>query len=251
MLEISFRIWEHSEMHPVEDDSSSRTFQPWGSSSASVSMHSLMKTLGAEMSKMKNHLRQTAFWTLPNPKGYSQHHLESMQSKFPIQFSPHNLHADKGWGTSFYSTHFLQRDYLWMHVFSSAGSEEETAAPMSSDGLSLKKLPTNVCFNRPVQLLCKHPHLLASRNFSTSRPSWKEDSTIIALGGDMYRSTSHINETQVILELVPKRSHFEPMGSHNYTCFFHLLGGGTLESNPVLVRPQGMELHVQTPYIRT
>ena len=136
-----------------------------------------------------------------------------------------------------------------MHVFSSAGSEEQTAFPMSSDGLSLEIITTNVCFNRPVKLLCSHPLLVASGNFSTSRPSWKEDSNIVALDGSMYRSTSHINEKQVILELVPERSHFEPMSSHNYTCFFHLLGGGTLESNPVLVRPQGMELYVQPPYI--
>ena len=139
-----------------------------------------------------------------------------------------------------------------MHV-SSSGPEEQTAFPMSADGLSLEIITINVCFNRPVKLLCNHPHLL-ERNFSTSQPSWKEDSTIIALDGNMYHSTSHINEIQVILELVPERNYFELMGAHNYTCFFHLLGGDTLESNPVLVRPQGMELYVwyiyvQTPYI--
>ena len=140
---------------------------------------------------------------------------------------------------------FLQHDYdimnLRMHVFSSAGPAEQTAASMSADGLTLEILTPMVCFNKAVKLLCNHPLLLASRNFSTSRPSWKEDSTIVALDGSMYRSANHINETQLIFELVPERNHFEPLGAHNYTCFFHLLGGGTLESNPVLVRPQGME----------
>lgn len=130
-----------------------------------------------------------------------------------------------------------------MHVFSSAGPEEETAAPMSADNLTLEILTTNVCFNKAVKLLCNHPLLLASRNFSTSRPSWKEDSTVVALDGNMYRSANHISETLLILELVPERSHFGPLGTHNYTCFLPLLGGGTLESNPVLVRPQGMELY--------
>ena len=134
---------------------------------------------------------------------------------------------------------------LRMHVFSSAGPEEQTAAPMSADRLTLKILTPMVCFYKAAKLLCNHPHLLTSRNFSTSRPSWKEDSTIVALDGGMYRSASHINETQLILELVPERVHFEPLGAHNYTCFFHLIGGGTLESNPVLVRPQGMKLYVQ------
>ena len=131
---------------------------------------------------------------------------------------------------------------------SSSGPEEETAAPMSEDSLILEILTTDVCFNKAVKLLCNHPLLLTSRNFSTSRPSWKEDSIIVALDGGMYRSAYHISETQFILELVPKRSHFEPLGAHNYTCFLPLLGGGTLESNPVLVRPQGMELHVQYPH---
>ena len=97
------------------------------------------------------------------------------------------------------------------------------------------------CFGQPVLLLCKLSGL-TSEMFSTSRPSWREDGMVIPLDGKMFRSVLQINQTHTFLELVPQRMHFEPMGAHNYTCFRHLLDGGTLESNPVQIRPIS-ELH--------
>ena len=97
------------------------------------------------------------------------------------------------------------------------------------------------CFGQPVLLLCKLSGL-TSEMFDTSRPSWREDSMVISLDGNMYRSAPNSNQTHTFLELVPQRSHFEEMGSHNYTCFLYLLDGGTLESNPVQIRPIS-ELH--------
>ena len=118
--------------------------------------------------------------------------------------------------------------------------EEQTATPIPAAGLTLEVLTTTVCFNKAVKLLCRHPDVLESGIFSTTRPSWKENGTVVALDGGMYRSAKQINETQVILELVPERSHFEPSGAHNYTCFLPLAGGGALESNLILIRPRGM-----------
>ena len=102
----------------------------------------------------------------------------------------------------------------------------------------MELLTTTVCFNRPVYLLCQYP-VLPSAMFSSSRPSWREDGAVLDIDGAMYRSVIWINETELVLELVPERSHFEPSGVHNYTCFLHLVGGGELESNPLLVTPQG------------
>ena len=131
-----------------------------------------------------------------------------------------------------------------MFVFCS-DHEEQTAAPTLS--LRLEVPTTNVCFNKAVQLLCHHPHVLASRMFSATRPSWKENGTVFALDDSMYRSVTQINETLLVLELVPKQSHFEPFGAHNYTCFLPCIGRGILESNLMLVRPQGMECTTQAP----
>ena len=121
--------------------------------------------------------------------------------------------------------------------------EEQTAVPISTARLRLEVLTTNVCFNKAVKLLCQHPHVLTSEMFSTFRPGWKENGIIFALDGSMYRSVTQTNATQAVLELVPERSHFEPLGAHNYTCFLPLVGGGILESNIVLVSPQGMEIY--------
>ena len=129
--------------------------------------------------------------------------------------------------------------------------EEQTATPIPAAGLTLEVLTTTVCFNKAVKLLCRHPDVLESGIFSTTRPSWKENGTVVALDGGMYRSAKQINETQVILELVPERSHFEPSGAHNYTCFLPLVGGGALESNLIQIRPQGMHgMHYTSTYIQ-
>ena len=93
-----------------------------------------------------------------------------------------------------------------------------------------------ICFDQPVLLICQYPSI-TSGVFSSTRPSWKEDGAVFALDGGMYRSATRINETQTILELVPKQSHFEPSGAHNYTCFLPLVGGGVIESNPVQISP--------------
>ena len=125
-------------------------------------------------------------------------------------------------------------------------SDEQTAAPTLSL-IRLEVPTTSVCFNRAVQLLCHHPHVSASGMFSATKPSWKKNDTVFALDGSMYRSVTQINETLLVLELVPERSRFEPFGAHNYTCFLPRIGGGILESNLMLVRPQGMECITQAP----
>ena len=97
------------------------------------------------------------------------------------------------------------------------------------------------CLGQPVWLLCKLSGL-TSEMFSTSRPSWREDSMVFSIDGQMYHSVRQINQTHTFLELVPQRMHFEEMGSRNYTCTLSLLGGDTLESNPLQIRPIS-ELH--------
>ena len=109
---------------------------------------------------------------------------------------------------------------------------------MLAERLGVKN--SSVCFSNAIQLLCQHP-LLPSGMFSSTRPSWKEDGTVISLDGSMFRSVKRINETHAVLELVPERSHFEPSGAHHYTCFLPLNEGGIIESDPILVIPQGME----------
>ena len=79
--------------------------------------------------------------------------------------------------------------------------------------------------------------VVTSGIFNSTKPSWGEDGIGFATGGGMYRSVTQINETHTVLELVPKRSRFEPSGAHNYTCFLPLVGGGELESKPVHISP--------------
>ena len=102
--------------------------------------------------------------------------------------------------------------------------------------LQLQQDQHSLCFGQPVFLLCKLSGIMSGM-FSASRPSWKEDGIIFAIDGNMYHSVTQTNQTQAVLELVPERSHFEPSGTHNYTCFFPLVGGGILESNPVQISP--------------
>ena len=111
---------------------------------------------------------------------------------------------------------------------------------MLPGSLTLEITNATVCFNKAVRLRCQH-QVLPSGMFATARPSWKEDGVVLAIDGGMYRSVTWINETHTVLELVPEQSRFEPSGAHNYTCFLPLVEGGELESNPVEVRPQGVE----------
>ena len=120
---------------------------------------------------------------------------------------------------------YFTQSFFFTHALMSAGESVK---------LQLQQDQHSLCFGQTVFLWCKLSGIM-SEMFSATRPSWKEDGIIFALDGNMYRSVTQTNQTQAVLELVPERSHFEPSGAHNYTCFLPLVGGGILESNQVQI----------------
>ena len=108
--------------------------------------------------------------------------------------------------------------------------------------LQLQQSQRSICFDQPVLLICHHP-IITAGPYDASRASWKEDGGVISINGGMYKSSATwLNVTEFVL--VPKRSHFEPSGAHNYTCFLPLVEGGELESNPVQISPISKLLHI-------